>query len=167
MLTSWPLLSLLVWLPVIGGIVNLFLLGDRRPEQVRVFSLIVTIVSLLLVIMVYGEFDPTIASYQFVERFSWIPTFNIEYYLGVDGIALPLVILTCFTGLIVVIAGWQIIQVRVPEYYAAFLIMQGLMNGVFFAVDAMLFYVFWEAMLIPMFLIIGIWGGAAPYLRCG
>jgi NADH-quinone oxidoreductase subunit M len=159
MLTNWPLLSLLVWLPVIGGIVNLFLLGDRRPDQVRVFSLVITIVSLLLVSIVYLDFDTTLAGYQFIERHSWIPTFNIEYYLGVDGIALPLVILTCFTGIIVVIAGWRVIQSRIPEYYAAFLIMQGLMNGVFFAVDSMLFYVFWEAMLIPMFLIIGIWGG--------
>lgn len=159
MLTTWPILSLLIWVPVIGGLINLFLLGERRPVQIRVFSVFITVLSLVLVGLLSYEFDANTHGYQFVERFPWIPTFNIEYFLGVDGIALPLVILTCFTGLIVVIAGWKVIQVRVADYYAAFLIMQGLMNGVFLSVDSMLFYVFWEAMLIPMFLIIGIWGG--------
>jgi NADH-quinone oxidoreductase subunit M len=159
MLTSWPLLSLLVWLPIAAGIFNLFFIGERHPGRVRLFSLLTTIVSLVIVGVVYWSFDATLPDYQLVERISWIPSFNIEYYLGVDGIALPLVILTCITGFIVVIAGWRVIQERVADYYAAFLIMQGLMNGVFLAVDSLLFYVLWEAMLIPMFLIIGIWGG--------
>jgi NADH-quinone oxidoreductase subunit M len=96
---------------------------------------------------------------QFVERLPWIPAFHIEYHLGVDGISMPLILLTTFTTVLVVLAGWEVIQERIAQYLAAFLIMEGLMNGVFAALDAVLFYVLWEAMLVPMFLIIGIWGG--------
>jgi len=159
MSSSLPLLSLLVWLPILAGAVNLFLIGERDPMRVRFFSLVTTIICLGIVTYIYIGFDASTADYQLVEQYEWIPTFNIQYYLGVDGIALPLVMLTCFIGFIVVIAGWESIHTRIAEYYSAFLIMQGLMCGVFFAVDAILFYVFWEAMLIPMFLIIGIWGG--------
>lgn len=159
MFTSWPLLSLLVWLPVAAGILILFFIGERHPGRIRLFSVLTTALSLLIVGVVYWNFDPAFPGYQLVEQISWIPRFNIEYYLGVDGIALPLVILTCITGFIVVIAGWRVIQERVSDYYAAFLIMQGLMNGVFLAADSLFFYVLWEAMLIPMFLIIGVWGG--------
>lgn len=159
MLLNWPLLSVLVWLPILVGASHLFSMGERNYPRVRVLSLIATLLSIVIAGIVYVGFDSSIPGYQWVERMSWIPSFNIEYYLGADGIALPLVLLTVITGFVVVIAGWRVIQERVAEYYAAFLIMQGLMCGVFLSGDSMLFYVFWEAMLIPMFLIIGVWGG--------
>jgi len=117
------------------------------------------VVTFLLTIPLYIGFDTSTYQMQFPELYPWIPAFNIYYHLGVDGISLPLIILTAFTTILVVIAGWEVIQYKVAQYMAAFLIMNGLMIGVFAALDAALFYVFWEAMLIPMFLIIGIWGG--------
>ena len=107
----------------------------------------------------YTQFDPLTANMQFVELARWIPAFNIHYHLGVDGIAMPFILLNSFTTVLVVIAGWKVIQNKTAQYMAAFLIMSGLINGVFAAMDAVLFYVFFEAMLIPMFLVIGIWGG--------
>ena len=152
------LLSWLVWLPVGGGLAAL-LLGDTRAGAARWLSLLVSLATLALCVPLYQHFDAGTAAYQFVERLPWISSFNAEYYLGVDGISTPLIILTAFMTVPVVIAAWTVIEKRPAQYYAAFLILEGLMIGVFASLDSLLFYFFWEAMLIPMFLIIGIWGG--------
>ncbi len=153
------LLSVLIWLPVLAGVLVLATGDDRRAETARKLALGFSIVIFLLSIPLYTGFDPTTARMQFVEHYRWIEPFNIFYSIGVDGISMPLILLTTLLTVVVVIAGWQVIQQRVAQYMAAFLIMEGVMIGVFSALDAVLFYVFWEAMLIPMFLIIGIWGG--------
>jgi NADH-quinone oxidoreductase subunit M len=155
-----PWLSLLVWAPILGGIAVL-LAGDRQVPTVRWVSLATTLVTFLFSVIVYLGFDNSTAQMQFVELVPWIDAFGIRinYHLGIDGISLPLILLTTFSTVIVVIAGWQAVENRLAQYMASFLILEGLMNGVFVALDAILFYVFWEAMLIPMFLIIGIWGG--------
>jgi len=158
MFADLPLLSLVIWTPILGGLIVLAV-GDRDPWGARPIALIVSILTFLLSIPLYTGFDTSTASMQFVEEASWIEAFNIQYYLGVDGISMPLILLTTFIMILVVLAGWKVITKRVSQYMAAFLIMEGLMNGVFAALDAILFYVFWEGMLIPMFLIIGIWGG--------
>ena len=152
------LLSTLIWLPILGGIAVLAV-GDRRAALARWVALATALATLALSIPLYTGFDTTTAAFQFVEQMPWIPAFNANYYLGVDGISLPLVLLTTFVTVPVVIAAWTVITERPAQYFAAFLIMEGLMVGVFSALDALLFYFFWEAMLIPMFLIIGIWGG--------
>jgi NADH-quinone oxidoreductase subunit M len=151
-----PLLSFVVWLPILGGLLVLALKDTVDP---RPLALAVAMISFLVSLLLYTGFDATTADMQFEEIVSWVPAFNIFYHLGVDGISMPLIILTTFTTVLVVLAGWEVIKDRPAQYMAAFLIMEGLMNGVFAALDAMLFYVFWEGMLIPMFLIIGIWGG--------
>jgi NADH-quinone oxidoreductase subunit M len=154
------LLSLAIWLPIVGAVVVLATGGDARAALARRISLVVSILTLLVTIPLYTGFNVQTAAMQFVEGpYVWVAAFNIHYHLGVDGISLLLILLTSFTTVLVVIAGWQVIQDRVAQYYAAFLIMEGLMIGVFSALDAVLFYVFWEAMLIPMFIIIGMWGG--------
>jgi NADH-quinone oxidoreductase subunit M len=153
-----PLLSLLIWTPILGGVWVLYA-GDRQENTVKYLSLSVAFITFLLSIVLYMQFDTGTYAMQFVEKTAWIESFNINYHLGVDGIALPLILLTTFTTVLVILAGWEVIEKRVSQYMAAFLILTGLMNGVFVALDAMLFYFFWEAMLIPMFLIIGIWGG--------
>ena len=153
------LLSLAIWLPVLGGVAVLATGGDARAPLARWISLLVSILTFLVTLPLYHGFDPHVAAMQFVELREWIPAFNVHYHLGVDGISLLLVLLTSFTSILVVIAGWQVIEEKVAQYMAAFLIMEGLMIGVFAAMDAILFYVFWEAMLIPMFVIIGVWGG--------
>lgn len=152
------LLSTLIWLPIVGGVLVLAL-GDSRIARARWVALATAVASFLLSLPLYMGFDTSTAAFQFVEQMPWIPAFNASYHLGVDGIALPLVLLTTFVTIPVVIAGWTVIEKRPTQYFAAFLIMEGLMVGVFSALDALLFYFFWEAMLIPMFLIIGIWGG--------
>jgi NADH-quinone oxidoreductase subunit M len=151
------LLSVLIWLPVIGGVVALGL-GDR-PFLAKWLSLICSAVALLLSVPLWNMFQTGTAAMQFVERTPWISTIHSEYYIGVDGISMPLILLTTFTTVLIVIASWQNVEKRVAQYFAAFLILEGLMIGVFAALDGALFYVFWEAMLIPMFIIIGIWGG--------
>jgi NADH-quinone oxidoreductase subunit M len=158
MVAELPLLSLLVWAPILGGIWVLYA-GDRQEETVKYLSLGVSTITFVLSAVVYLHFDTTTHEMQFVELAPWIKTFSINYHLGVDGISVPLILLTTFTTVLVVLAGWEVIEKRLSQYMAAFLIMEGLMNGVFAAMDAILFYVFWEAMLIPMFLIIGVWGG--------
>ncbi len=158
MLAELPILSLLIWGPVLGGVWVLYA-GDRQEETVKTLALMISVVTFLLSTLLYKNFDITTHEMQFVEFAYWIEAFNINYYLGIDGIAMPLIILTTFITVLVILAGWEVIEKRISQYLAAFLIMEGLMIGVFSAVDAMLFYVFWEAMLIPMFLIIGIWGG--------
>ena len=158
MIAELPILSLLIWGPVLGGLWVLYA-GDRQEETVKTLALMISVVTFLLSTLLYKDFDITTHEMQFVEFAYWIEAFNINYYLGIDGIAMPLIILTTFITVLVILAGWEVIEKRISQYLAAFLIMEGLMIGVFSAVDAMLFYVFWEAMLIPMFLIIGIWGG--------
>ncbi len=152
------LLSWIIWLPIGGGLLVLAL-GDARVRLARWVAVAVALATLLLCLPVWHGYDHTTAAYQFVERLSWIRQLHAEYYLGIDGISLPLIALTAFMTVPVVIAGWRVIEKRVTQYFAAFLILEGLMIGVFCALDALLFYFFWEAMLIPMFLIIGIWGG--------
>src|SRR5712675_107535 len=152
------ILSAIIWLPVGGGVLTL-LTGDRRARLARWCALLVALLTLALCLPLWQAFDPATAGFQYLERLAWIPRLHATYYLGVDGIALPLILLTAFMTVPVVIAGWSVIDKRPAQYFAAFLILEGLMIGVFCALDALLFYFFWEAMLIPMFLIIGIWGG--------
>ncbi len=158
MFTNWPLLSLIIWIPIIGGFLVL-IMGDKVADGARRLALAISVITFVLSIPLFSDFDRTTHQMQFVELAPWISTFNIQYLLGVDGISVPLILLTTFTTVLVVIAGWEVIQYRVSQYMAAFLIMEGLMVGVFSALDAVLFYIFFESMLIPMFLIIGIWGG--------
>lgn len=155
-----PILSILIWFPILTGMGLLSLSNDRHQDTVKSSALVISIINLMFTAVLGYCFDPAVAAMQFIEHHRWIALFNVNYALGIDGIALPLILLTSFCTLLVVIAGWKVIRQRVAQYYAAFLIMQGVMIGVFAATDAMLFYIFWEAMLIPMFLIIGIWGGA-------
>ena len=159
MLFGLPLLSLIIWLPIFAGVGVLATGGDRNAQLARWIALIGSIAGLLVAIPLYTQFDSLSNGMQFVEYSLWIERFNIHYHLGVDGIAMPLILLNCFTTPLVVMAGWQVISKRVSQYMAAFLIMSGIVNGVFSSLDAILFYVFWEASLIPMFLIIGVWGG--------
>jgi NADH-quinone oxidoreductase subunit M len=152
------ILSWLVWLPIAAGAL-VVLLGDRRIAVGRWLALAATIATLALCVPLWCEFDRATAALQFVQREPWIGAMNAWYYLGIDGISLPLIVLTAFTTPLVVLAAWTGIEKRPSQYFASFLVMEGLMIGVFAAADALLFYVLWEAMLIPMFLIIGIWGG--------
>jgi NADH-quinone oxidoreductase subunit M len=153
------LLSWLIWLPIVAGVAVL-LLGDRRIAAGRWVALVASLAALALCVPLWGGFDLTTSALQYVENEPWIGALNAWYHLGIDGIALPLIVLTAFMTPLVVVAAWDTIEKRPAQYFAAFLVMEGLMIGVFSAADALLFYVFWEAMLIPMFLIIGIWGGA-------
>src|SRR5262245_37254522 len=155
---GFGLLSVLVWLPIAAGVL-VILLGDRNIAAGRWIALLASLATVAVSIPVAHDFDRTTAAFQFIERLPWIPAFNSDYYLGVDGISLPLVLLTAFMTVPVIIAAWDVIETRPAQYFAAFLIMEGLMIGVFSSLDSLLFYFFWEAMLIPMFLIIGIWGG--------
>ncbi len=155
---SLPILSLTIWLPIIGGIAVLGG-GDQAPEVSKRTALVFAVATFLISIGLWTGFDSSTAAMQFVEHASWIESFNVYYYLGIDGISMPLIILTTFMTIFVIIAGWEVIQYKPSQYMAAFLIMEGVMVGVFSALDAILYYVFWEAMLIPMFIIIGVWGG--------
>ncbi len=157
-MSELPLLSMVIWLPILGGLVVLAA-SEWEHLNPRPIALGFAVVTFLLSLLLYTGFDVTTAAMQFQERISWIETFNIWYHLGVDGISMPLIILTTFTTILVVLSGWEVIRKKPAQYFASFLIMEGLMNGVFASLDAMLFYVFWEGMLIPMFLIIGVWGG--------
>ena len=159
MIFGYPLLSVVIWLPIVFGGLVLATGNDRNAPLARLIALLGALLGLLVALPLYTGFDRMTSAMQFVELKPWITMFNIHYHLGVDGISLLLVLLNCFFTLIVVIAGWQVIEKRVAQYMASFLIMSGLINGVFISLDAMLFYVFWEAMLIPMFIIIGVWGG--------
>jgi NADH-quinone oxidoreductase subunit M len=158
-LTDLPLLSLCIWLPILGGLWVIFAGSRVLNRPVKLDALIIAFATLGLSLVLYRDFDPTTAAMQFAERHAWIDAFKIYYHIGIDGIALPLILLTTFTTVLVILAGWEVIEDRVNQYMGAFLILEGLMVGVFSALDAILFYVLWEAMLIPMFLIIGIWGG--------
>jgi len=153
------LLSLAIWTPIVFGVVLLALGRDEHAPVVRWIALIGAFVSLMVTLPLYGGFELGTAAMQFVEKAPWIERFNVNYHLGVDGISLWLVLLTAFINLVVVISGWEVITKRVNQYMGAFMILSGLMIGVFCALDGLLFYVFFEATLIPMYLIIGIWGG--------
>ncbi len=154
-----PLLSIAIWLPILGGLWVIFA-GRRVPDTaVRRDAMLFALASFVASLALWQNFDNSNGGMQLVERMSWIKPFNIEYSLGIDGLALPLILLTTFTTVLVVLAGWVVIKDRLSLYMGSFLLLEGLMNGVFAAQDAILFYIFWEAMLIPMFLIIGIWGG--------
>jgi NADH-quinone oxidoreductase subunit M len=159
MTSGLPLLSIVIWLPIFAGVLVLALGSSSRAEQGKRVALAASVLAFVLSLPLYTGFDATTAQMQFVERIPWIQRFEVYYFLGLDGISLPLVLLTTFLTPLVVIAGWEVIQIRPAQYFAAFLILEGLMVGVFSALDGLLFYVFWEAMLIPMFIIIGIWGG--------
>ena len=153
-----PILSLLIWTPIFAGVWVLYA-GERREGTAKYLSLILSIFVFLLSAYLYSGFDNTRHDMQFVEQAVWIDAFDIQYYLGVDGISLLMVLLNSFITILAVWSSFEAIEKRLPQYLAAFLILAGCMNGVFLALDAILFYVFWEALLIPMFLIIGIWGG--------
>ncbi len=153
------LLSLAIWTPIVFGVVLLALGRDQHAATVRWIALVGALMGLLVTVPLYKGFDAASAALQFAEKSVWIERFNIHYHLGIDGIALWLVLLTAFITVVVVIASWESITQRVNQYMGAFLILSGLMIGVFTAADAMLFYIFFEATLIPMYLIIGIWGG--------
>ena len=153
------LLTLAIWVPILGGVLVLALGGDRRAPLQRQVALAASVLGFLVTLPLYTNFDVRSATMQFVELAPWIESFNINYHLGVDGISVLFILLNSFITITVVIAGWSVIESRVGQYLAAFLILSGLLNGVFAALDAVLFYVFFEATLIPMFIIIGIWGG--------
>lgn len=153
------LLSLAIWVPIAAGLLTLATGADRRAPLARLIALVGAVLGLLVTLPLYTGFDPANAGMQFVELAPWITSFNVNYHLGVDGISMLFVLLNSFITLIVVLAGWEVIENRVAQYNAAFLIMSGLLNGIFCALDGVLFYVFFEASLIPLYLIIGIWGG--------
>ncbi|MDW8468375.1 MAG: NADH-quinone oxidoreductase subunit M [Burkholderiales bacterium] len=153
------LLSLAIWIPIVAGLAVLATGDDRNAPLARTLALVGALLGFLVTIPLYTGFDVGNPGFQFVEKAAWIPQFNIHYHLGVDGISLWFVLLNAFVTVLVVLAGWSVIEARVAQYFAAFLVMSGLLNGVFSALDAVLFYVFFEATLIPMFIIIGVWGG--------
>ena len=155
-----PLLSLAIWVPILAGLVVLATGSDRNAPLARMLALAGAIAGLLVTIPLYTGFDLQTPAMQFVELGSWIPRFNVNYHLGVDGISMLFVLLNSFITVTVILAGWQVIDNRVAQYNAGFLIMSGLLNGIFSALDGVLFYVFFEASLIPLYLIIGGWGGA-------
>ncbi len=155
-----PIISVAIWLPIIFGILVLATGDDKNAPLARILALVGSVLGFLVTIPLYTGFVRDTSEMQFNEMHDWIARFNIHYHLGVDGISVLFILLTAFFTPLVVLAGWRVIEKRVAQYMAAFLIMSGVMIGVFAALDAILFYVFWEAMLIPMFLIIGVWGGA-------
>jgi NADH-quinone oxidoreductase subunit M len=158
MFNEIPVLSILIWLPVLTAVGVLFL-GDKRANFARWVTLFSTVISMIFCVVMWDGFQNNTSAMQFKEFTTWIPTYHINYALGVDGISMPMIVLTVFTTLIVILASWTMVKHRVAQYLATFLIMQGMVVGVFAALDAMLFYFFWEAMLIPMYISIGVWGG--------
>ncbi|WP_025373166.1 NADH-quinone oxidoreductase subunit M [Advenella mimigardefordensis] len=159
MTSTLPWLSLAIFVPIVAGILVLIMGSDERADFTRKLALFGSVISFLVTLPVYFGFDGSTAQMQFVEKTPWIEAFSATYHLGVDGISMWLVLLTAFITVIVVLAGWEVITKRVAQYMAAFLILSGLMVGVFAALDGLLFYIFFEATLIPMYIIIGVWGG--------
>ena len=158
-MSGLPFLSLAIWVPIAAGLAVLLTGSDRNAPLARMLALLGSVVGLLVTVPLYLRFDLTTPVMQFVELSAWIPRFNINYHLGVDGISMPFVILNSFITVIVIVAGWKVIDSKVAQYNAGFLIMSGLLNGIFASLDGMLFYIFFEASLIPLYLIIGVWGG--------
>jgi len=148
----------MIWMPFLGGILVLFTGGDKHANYARIIALFFSVINIILGVLLYKKFDTSIYAMQFQENLHWIPAYGIHYFLGVDGISMPLILLTVFTTLLVILASWQTIHKKVAQYLANFLIMQGMVIGVFASLDSLLFYIFWEGMLIPMYLSIGIWG---------
>ncbi|OIO77230.1 MAG: NADH-quinone oxidoreductase subunit M [Hydrogenophilaceae bacterium CG1_02_62_390] len=160
MLEGIGILSLTIWVPIVAGLLVLAAGGDdRNASGQRTLALIGAVLGLLVAIPLWTGFNVSTPAIQFEEALPWVPSFNIWYHLGVDGISMPFILLNSFTTVLVVLAGWKVIQTKVAQYMAAMLIQSGIINGVFAALDGMLFYVCFEAMLIPLYLIIGIWGG--------
>src|SRR5438034_6531245 len=150
------LLSLAIWIPIVAGLLVLSVRGEWLQRWIALAG---AVLGFLVTIPLFTSFDSTTAAMQFVELSPWIETFNVNYHLGVDGISVLFILLNSFITVLVVVAGWEVIRSRVAQYMAAFLVMSGLLNGTFAALDAVLFYVFFEATLIPMYLVIGVWGG--------
>lgn len=157
---DFPILSIMIFLPILGGFAVLALSNDAEPFRARMLSVAIALICCALCVPLYAQFDFATPMMQFTQHLNWIPSLGINYALGIDGISLSLILLTCFTTLIVILAAWQSITQKVSQYMAAFLIMHGMMIGVFCAMDAILFYIFWEGMLIPMYLAIGVWGSS-------
>jgi len=151
-------LSLAIWVPIVAGLIVLAV-GDRNLREARGIALLGAVVGFLVTVPLVTDFQTGTSAMQFVELEPWIPRFNVNYHLGVDGISVLFILLNSFITVLVVIAGWEVIRDKVAQYMAAFLVMSGLLNGTFAALDAVLFYVFFEATLIPMYLVIGVWGG--------
>ena len=158
-MSSYPLLSLSIWTPIVAGLLVLATGDDRKALLARRLALLGALLGFVVTLPLYTGFDRASAEMQFVEQALWIPHFNVYYHLGVDGIAMPFILLNSFITIFVVLAGWTVIENRVALYFAAFLFLSGIMNGVFAAQDSLLFYVFFEATLTPMFIIVGVWGG--------
>ena len=154
-----PILSILIWLPIVAGCIVLAIGSGERVRLSRNVAVAASLLTFVLSLSLYARFDPGTSAMQFAESLPWIARFNASYALGIDGISLPLILLTTFLTPFIIVAGWEVIKNRPAQYMAAFLMLEGMMIGVFAALDALLFYVFWEAMLVPMFIIIGIWGG--------
>ena len=154
-----PILSLVVWIPIFAGLLVLATGSDRNAVAARWLALAGAVAGLLVCVPLATGFVVSVGGMQFVEKVLWIERYKVHYHLGIDGISLLLILLNAFTTVLVVIAGWKVIEQRVAQYMAAFLVMSGLMNGVFAARDGLLFYVFFEATLIPLFIVIGVWGG--------
>lgn len=158
-MSSYPLISLAIWIPIVAGLIVLATGNDRNAPLARMLALLGALAGFVVTLPLWNGFDVAQGAMQFVELSPWIPRFNINYHLGVDGISMLFVVLNSFITVIVVAAGWEVIENKVAQYNAAFLIMSGLMNGIFTSLDGVLFYVFFEASLIPLYLIIGVWGG--------
>ncbi len=158
-MNGFPLLTLAIWVPIFTGVLVLATGTDRNAGAARLIALTGAVLGFAVTLPLYTGYDPLASGFQFTEFAPWIESFNVNYHLGIDGISLLLILLNSFTTVLVVIAGWEVIKDRVAQYLAAFLFLSGFMNGVFAALDALLFYVFFEATLIPMFIIIGVWGG--------
>lgn len=158
-MSGLPLLSLAIWVPIFSGLVILLTGSDRNAPFARMLAFLGAVAGFVVTLPLYSGFDLATPAMQFVELAPWISRFNINYHLGVDGISMLFVILNSFITIIVILAGWKVIESKVSQYNAGFLIMSGLLNGIFSSLDAMLFYVFFEASLIPLYIIIGVWGG--------
>lgn len=157
-MSNWPLLSILIWLPILGGALVLAL-GNARASAARWLALGVAVLTFAASVPLLCLYDQAGSAMQFVEKHTWVPAYDIWYALGADGISVALIVLTTLTTVLALVGAWASVEKRVAQYVAAFLFLEGMMIGVFAATDAILFYVFFEAMLIPMFLIIGVWGG--------
>jgi NADH-quinone oxidoreductase subunit M len=158
-MSGYPVLTAVIWLPILSGVAVLLAGAAGNARLARWIALAGSLAGFLVALPLWTGFDRAAGGMQFVELAPWIESFNIHYHLGIDGVSLLLILLNCFTTVLVVIAGWEVVKTHVSQYMAAFLVLSGMMNGAFSAMDAALFYVFFEATLIPMFVIIGIWGG--------
>src|SRR5271154_6608334 len=160
-MNGWPILSVVTFLPLVGAALILFLRGEAEAvaRNARFLALWTSLITLLVSLVLWFRFDRASADFQFVELADWIPAFGIHYHMGVDGISMLFVLLSTLLTPICVLASWDAIRVRVKEYMISFLVLETFMVGTFCALDFVLFYMFFEGVLIPMFLIIGVWGG--------